>query len=191
MPPKSKLSLKQETFCDEYLVDLNATQAAIRAGYSQKTAQEQSARLLSKAIVQDHLSRRMKDRKNRTEITQDSVLKELAKIGFANMMDYMTCLPGQDPFLDFSKLTRDQAAALIEVTVEDYYEGRGEDAREVKRVKFKLADKKGALVDIGKHLGMFKERVELTGKDGGPVAVQEIPDDPVQASRTYQQMIKG
>src|SRR5712672_3014311 len=72
-----------------------------------------------------------------------------------------------DPVLDWSKLTRDQAAALIEVTVEDFLDGRGEDAREVRKVKFKLADKRGPLVDLGKHLGLFKERVELTGKDGG------------------------
>lgn len=163
------LTPKQRCFVEEYLVDLNATQAAIRAGYSEKTAQEQASRLLSNVMVSEAVKSAQEERSRRTEITQDMVLQELAKIGFANMQDYMRANAYGDPHLDFSQLTRDQAAALIEVTVEDFKEGRGEDARDIRRVKFKLADKKGALVDIGKHLGMFRERVELTGRDGGPI----------------------
>jgi len=101
----------------------------------------------------------------RTAITKQRVLEELAKIGFANMKDYMGATPGGDPYLDFSALTRDQAAALSEVTVEDFVDGRGDNARSVRRVKFKLHDKKGALVDIGKEIGMFINRSEL-GKPG-------------------------
>ena len=62
-----------------------------------------------------------------------------------------------DPFLDFSKLTRDRAAALAEVAVEEFVDGRCENARAVKRVKFKLHDKRAALVDLGRHLGMFRK----------------------------------
>ena len=138
---RSMLTPRQQRFVEEYLVDLNATRAAIRAGYSRKTAQEQSSRLLSNVMVAAAVATAQAKRSERTEITQDRVLTELAKIGFANMADYMVATPGGDPYLDFSALTRDQAAALQEVTVEDYLEGRGENAREVKRVKFKLADK--------------------------------------------------
>lgn len=99
----------------------------------------------------------------RTAITKERVLTELAKIGFANMADYMRAGADGDPYLDFSAITRDQAAALIEVTVEDFKDGRGEDARDVRRVKFKLADKKGALVDIGRELGMFIDRKQIDG----------------------------
>jgi phage terminase small subunit len=74
--------------------------------------------------------------------------------------------PDGDPYLHFSGLTRDQAAALAEVTVDDFTDGRGEDAREVRRVRFKLADKRASLVDIGRHLQMFTEKQEITGKDG-------------------------
>src|SRR5208283_5099994 len=88
---------------------------------------------------------------------------ELAKIGFANMQDYMGSTPGGDPYLDFSKLTRDQASALAEVTVDDFVDGRGEDARAVKRVKFKLHDKRAALVDLGRHIGMFEDRESNNG----------------------------
>jgi phage terminase small subunit len=100
----------------------------------------------------------------KAEVTIERVLSELALIGFANMQDYMRAGPDGDPYLDFSELTREQAAALVEVTVEDFKEGRGESARDVRRVKFKLADKKGALVDLGKHLGMFSENVRHSGR---------------------------
>lgn len=165
-PPEMPLTPKQARFVQEYLIDLNATQAAIRAGYSAKTAEQQGPRLLGNVGVAEAIAAGQAKRAERTEITADRVLTELAKIGFANMADYMGSNPGGDPFLDFSALTRDQAAALQEVTVEDYVDGRGEDARQVKRVKFKLADKRAALVDVGRHLGMFKERFEHTGKDG-------------------------
>lgn len=163
---------KQSRFVDEYLIDLNATQAAIRAGYSAKTAEWIGPQLLGKTHVAEAIAERMKARAKRTGISQDMVLRELAKIGFANMGDYMKPGADGDPFLDFSQLTRDQSAALAEVTVEDFKDGRGEDARDVRRIKFKLADKKGALVDIGRHLGMFPNKTELTGKDGGPLQVE-------------------
>ncbi|MGO3890095.1 MAG: terminase small subunit [Paenalcaligenes sp.] len=163
------LTAKQRRFVEEYLVDLNATQAAIRSGYSKKTARQIGEQNLSKLDIATAIQEAQQKRSERTEITQDMVLQELAKIGFANMQDYMKVSPDGDPFLDFKDLTRSQAAALSEVTVEDFKEGRGDDARDVRRVKFKLHDKKGALVDIGRHLGMFKDRIEHTGKDGAPL----------------------
>lgn len=165
---------KQQRFVDEYLIDLNATQAAIRAGYSAKTAEQQGPRLLGNVGVAAAISEGRARIAAKLEITQERVVAELAKIGFANMADYMRAGPDGDPFLDFSKLTRDQAAALAEVTVEDFKDGRGEDARDVRRVKFKLADKRAALVDIGKHLGMFKDRVELSNPEGEEFRVATI-----------------
>jgi phage terminase small subunit len=90
------------------------------------------------------------------------------------MLDYMRRGPDGDPYLDFSTLSRDQAAALTEVTVEDFKDGRGEDARDVRRVKFKLADKRAALVDLGRHLGIFKDRVEHSGPDGKPIQTEDV-----------------
>lgn len=83
-----KLTEKQKRFCDEYLIDLNATQAAIRAGYSEKTAEQMGYQLLQKTSVQEHLQKRLSDRSERTAITQDRVLNELAKVGFAKAADY-------------------------------------------------------------------------------------------------------
>jgi phage terminase small subunit len=158
-------------FVAEYLVDLNGTQAAIRAGYSHRTAAVMACELLRAPNVAASIDAELQARIDRTRVTADRVVEELAKLGFANMADYMRAGPGGDPYLDFSALTRDQAAALQEVTVEDYVDGRGEDARDVKRVRFKLADKRAALVDLGRHLGMFTERHEHTGAGGGPVQV--------------------
>ncbi len=90
----------------------------------------------------------------------ERVAVELGRIGFANMGDYMRVGPSGDPVLDFWKLTRERAAALTEVTVDDYVDGRGEAAREVRKVKFKLGDKRAALMDIAKLFGWIIERRE-------------------------------
>lgn len=171
----AKLNEKRKQFVREYLVDLNATQAAIRAGYSEKTARSQGQRLLTNVDIAALLQDAQAKRAERTEITADRVLEELAKIAFSNMNDFIRTTGEGDAFVDLSELTREQAAAISEVTVEDYKDGRGGDARDVRKVKFRLSDKRAALVDIGKHLGMFVERRELTGKDGGPIEVAETP----------------
>ncbi|WSH67087.1 terminase small subunit [Rhizobium ruizarguesonis] len=176
------LSAKQKRFVAEYLIDLNATQAAIRAGYSPKTATVQASRLLTNAKVQEELSEQQSKVAERLEITKERIVDELAKIGFSNMLDYMRAGPDGDPYLDFSGLTRDQAAALSEVTVEDFKDGRGEDARDVRRVKFKLHDKKGALVDLAKMLGFVVERHEHTGKDGAPIQTE---------TRTWREVLRS
>jgi phage terminase small subunit len=82
------------------------------------------------------------------------------RIAFANLMDYMRIGPSGDPVLDFSDLTREQAAALTEITVDDYLDGCGERARDVRKVKFKLGDKRAALMDIAKLFGWITERRE-------------------------------
>lgn len=154
---------KQQRFVDEYLIDLNATQAAVRAGYSPKTAMVQGCRLLRNVQVAAAVAEGQRRKAEELNITASDVLKELVKLGFSNMQDYMKAGPDGDPYLDFSELTRDQAAALVEVTVEDYKEGRGDDARDVRRVKFKLADKRAALVDLGKHFKLFTDKVQHEG----------------------------
>lgn len=173
---------KQERFVREYLVDLNATRAAIRSGYSRKTANEQGSRLLTNVSVAAAVAEGQRKHGAKVGVTVSRIVDELAKIGFSNMQDYMRAGAGGDPVLDFSALSRDQAAALTEVTVEDFKDGRGEDARDVRRVKFKLADKRAALVDLGKHLGMFREVFEHTGKGGGPIQTEDMTSDAKRAA---------
>lgn len=158
---KDDLTPKQQRFVDEYLIDLNGKQAAIRCGYSPKTAEVQASRLLSIAKVGAAVSERREKLAEKAEITQEMIVAELAKIGFANMLDYVSITSGGEPFIDLSALNREQAAAIAEMVVEDFKDGRGEDARNVRRIRFKLNDKQTALVNLGKHLGMFKDTVKL------------------------------
>lgn len=93
-------------------------------------------------------------------MSQVEVLQELTKLGRANMQDFMRIGIDGQPVLDWSNLSREQAAAIQEVTVEEFVDGRS-DKREVRRVKFKLAPKTNALELLGKHHGSFVERVEV------------------------------
>ena len=81
---KPKLTVKQRTFIQEYLIDLNATQAAIRAGYSKKTAQQVGSQNLSKLVIQTAIQKAMKQRSERTGITATKILEAIAEIGFAD-----------------------------------------------------------------------------------------------------------
>jgi phage terminase small subunit len=98
--------------------------------------------------------------------TAREVLEELTRIGLANMADYIG--PNFE-MREISKMSRNQTAALAEVTVETFVDGRGEDARDVRRVKFKLVDKRAALVDLGRHHKLFTDKHEHMGKDGRPL----------------------
>lgn len=158
------MAAKQQRFVEEYLVDLNATQAAIRAGYSAKTAYSQGDRLLRHVEVAAAIRAARDKLSEKAAITAERVIEELALIGFANMADYLRVTSDGDPFIDLSTMTREQAAALTEATVEDFKEGRGEDARDVRRVKIKIGDKIAALDRIGKHLGMFRDKLDVTVK---------------------------
>jgi len=91
----------------------------------------------------------------RYQVTTDRVIGELARIAFANSLDYWRVDSNGNPVIDLAKITRDQGAAISEIIVDEYKDGRSEDAREVKRIRIKLADKRAALVDLGRHLGLF------------------------------------
>jgi phage terminase small subunit len=158
------LTAKQARFVAEYLVDLNASAAARRAGYSPKTAGQIGDENLKKPEIAEAVNAAIAKRSARTELTADAVIAELWKIGSSNMMDYVRIGSNGDPFIDLSALDRDRAAAIAEVTVEDFKDGRGEDARDVRRVKFKLHDKKGALTDLGRHFGLFTDNLALSGQ---------------------------
>lgn len=168
----NKLTAKQQRFIEEYLIDLNATQAAIRAGYSEKTAFQTGTENLKKPNVATAITAAKQERSKRTEITQDMVIREMAKLAFSNMADYIEVNDVDGTaYLNLKKLTRDQAAAITELTCETYQEKDGDDFVPVKKCKIKIASKEGPLEKLGKHLGMFVERHEHTGKDGKPIAL--------------------
>lgn len=139
-----ELTNQQKLFVSEYLIDRNATQAAIRAGYSETTARKQSRRLLGKVGIAAAIDKGVQALIQRNEITQDDVLQELVRLAFANMLDYMKVGADGALYVDLSRLTREQAAAIQEVTVDTFIEGKGDDARAVKRIKFRRYDKRCA-----------------------------------------------
>ena len=145
------MTKKQKRFVEEYLIDLNATQAAIRAGYSPETAGSIGAENLKKPEISDAIAKAMAERSRRTGINQDRVLQELAKIGFAKITDVM------DPNTAKIKTdaSEDDLACIQSVKIKPNEFGI---EREVK-----MYDKRAALVDLGRHLGMFKDRVEVSG----------------------------
>lgn len=98
----------------------------------------------------------------RTAITAQQVLEELAKIGFANAGDMIRIGEDGTTSVDLSELTPDQKAAIQEIDIVTNPDGK-------QKIKVKLHDKRAALMDIGKHLGMFREKVEVSGPDGGPI----------------------
>lgn len=160
------LNPKQSRFVAEYLIDLNATQAAIRAGYSARTAKAQGARLLTHVDVQAALSKAQEKRAQRTEITQDRVLAEIAKVAFADVRKVFSPDGALIPIAD---LPDDAAAAIAGADIVTVNKGGGE----VEYVaKIKMADKLRALELAGKHLGIFRERVELSGPNGGPIQAE-------------------
>ena len=150
------LTAKQKVFVQEYLVDLNATQAAIRAGYSKRTAEWIGPQLLGKTHVSEAVQGAMAKREERTEITQDRVLKEYAKLAF---LDPRRFYDEGGQLLQVHELPEDVAAALSSMEV--VTERAGELELAVRKIKF--SDKKAALDSIARHLGMFKDKTELTG----------------------------
>lgn len=160
------LNAKQQRFVEEYLIDLNATQAAIRAGYSAKTAHSHGSRLLNDVEIAAAISSAKMERAERTGITQDRVLDELAKIGFSDLRKMMTSGGALRLPDDWDDETAG-AISSIEVITRPDGEQDAEGRRAVEAVhKIRAWDKISALEKIGKHLGMF----EGAGGGGDEVA---------------------
>lgn len=151
----SGLNDKQKRFCEEFLVDLNATQAAIRAGYSKKTAKEQASRLLTNVNVENYLSQRQQQLQTETGITQKRVLEEYAKIAFSDIRAFYN----EDGSLKkITELDEDEAAAIAGVEVDELWDGYGEEREQLGVTKkLKRWDKVKALDSLARHLGMFSK----------------------------------
>lgn len=179
------LTPKQQRFVEEYLVDLNAAAAYRRAGYTAKgnSAETNAARLLRNAQVQAELTRLRSAQQERTEVTADRVVRELACLGFSDIGQVLD-LTGETPRLRApAEIPEAARRAIASVKVRRYTEGRGDDALEVEVIEFKFWDKNAALEKLGKRLAMWKDHVEHTGPDGGPIqirAVEVVRDAPLQ-----------
>lgn len=158
-----ELTPKQAKFVDEYLKDLNATQAAIRAGYSKRSANNIGPGNLLKSIIQEAIQKRRLKLQQKLHITQERVLEEEARIAF---MDVKSLFDEKGDLLPVDKIPEDARRAIAGIEVTDRIvlgeQKKGEKVRDVKR-KYRLWDKGRALERISKHLGIYApEKYEHT-----------------------------
>lgn len=155
---------KQKRFVEEYLIDLNAKQAAIRAGYSVKNADKIGSELLGKTRVQQAVSEAIAERSRRTGVNQDRVVRELARIAFSNFSDIV------DP--ETARIrkdaTEDDLACIQSIKIKPNEFGTEREVR--------LFDKRAALVDLGKHLGMWNKDAGGEPGEDGVTIVNDAPD---------------
>lgn len=176
------VNARQREFCEQYLVDLNATQAAIRAGYAERYASTNAHKLLQITAIKEKIDELMAARAKRTEITQDRVLRELAIIAFSNAADYAAVIE-REAVMEVDghqvKLLDDDGNPIMYRTVEPVLtETLTDDQRRALAVikkgrdgfEVKPYDKVRALELLGKHLGMFKDTVEVSGEINNPMA---------------------
>jgi len=160
----AKLTAKQQRFVEEYLVDLNATQAAIRAGYSPQSAYSIGQENMKKPVIKNAIDKAMAERSKRTGINQDRILIELAKIGFLNPVDVIN----MDDATIRGDANREDTAAIASVKVKTI---PTEDGEIVER-EVKTYDKIKALELIGKHIGMFVDKLNVNAE----MAVKIVDD---------------
>ena len=155
------MNQKQKAFATEYVLDYNATQAAIRAGYSEKAAYNQGNRLMKNDEVQAMIGELEAASSERTAITKDMVIKELARIAFVDPRNLFD--EGGRP-KDIRFLDPDTAAALSSVDIYEEFDYNGDEKELMGYTKkYKWADKLRALEMLGKHLGMFTDKVHVEG----------------------------
>lgn len=160
------MTKNQKIFVNEYLIDLNATRA-YKVAYpnikKQRTAESAGNRLLSNVEVRSEINKRMKEREKRTEITQDKVIKELANLAFTDRTDIVTITSGRVIIQNFDDLTIEQRACIAGV----------------KETKFGIEvlfyGKEKALEMLGRHLGMFNDKIEVKGEL--ETGVQNLTDE--------------
>ena len=145
----AKLTPKQAAFCREYLTDLCATQAAVRAGYSPATAKQQGSRLLSNVDVAAEIERLMAERAKRTDVTADAVVRELARIGFGDVRQVVEWGP-DGVRLKPSRELPPEAAAMV-----------GDVAETAHGVRIKTKPAVRALELLGRHCGIFNDKLTV------------------------------
>lgn len=166
-----KLTPKQEAFCREYLIDLNATAAAKRAGYSEDTAYSIGWENLRKPELQIFLTQLRSELNKNNEGLAQQVINELKKVGFSNIQDF---IESGNSIKDLSEVDSDKAGAVasIKKSVTTFGDGEGNEGEKT-TVEFKLWDKLSALEKLGKHLGIF----EADNKQKSAVINVNLTDD--------------
>lgn len=156
------MTAKQKRFCEEYLIDLNATQAAIRAGYSPETAKSVGSENLTKPDLRARIDREIAERSRRTGVSADRVVRELAKLAFVKATDII------DPVTATVRDTASEEDKACIAAVK-YKASSGESSDSVER-EIRLCDKLKALELLGRHLGMFSDKLTVSTPSDGCLA---------------------
>lgn len=176
MPPRVRttLSNRERIFVREYLVDLNAIQAGARAGYAPRRIGSNIYRVMKRPPVRAAIAAAMAERERDLQIDAREVLREIARLCFSNMLDYVRVNEDGSAEMDLSGVTRDRAAAIAEITLAEGAELTGKMRRGGKRVKLKLADKPRSLFMLGQHLGLFPCGRDREGVRAGDVQLSDM-----------------
>lgn len=161
MADEKKLTQKQKVFCEEYIIDWNASRAARKAGYSEKTAQQMGFENLSKPLIQAYIKEIQEDLQKQAGISKLRNLLELKKIAYSNMSDFKD---GWMTVKDFERIDEDTKAALSEIQYTTRVNQHGTE----EIVKFKVHDKLKAIDSINKMLGynepdQVESKIEVKG----------------------------
>lgn len=175
---------KQQRFIEEYCIDLNATQAAIRAGYSKKTANEQGNRLLANVSIKKEIDERLQNLTEKAGVTAEMVIKELASIGFSKITDYLAIKDelvttgykvDDKGNLDHNKPIRKKYRTVDVFKTDTIPDDKLAAISEIKQTKdgisLKLNDKVKALELLGKNLKLFTDKIEAENNSTGEISV--------------------
>ncbi|MFA5154432.1 MAG: terminase small subunit [Clostridia bacterium] len=162
-----KLTVKQIRFCQEYIVDLNGTQAAIRAGYSENSAQQIASELLSKPVIQEYVQDLLDQRAARTKATADFAISEIYHLISFDPNEVFN----EDGTLKLIKdIPRNIRKAISSIEVDEIWEGRGKDREQIGETKkIKFWDKTRTIELLSKHLKLLSDKHEFTGPGGTPL----------------------
>ncbi len=185
-PTDNKLTTKQKVFVEEYLVDLNATQAAIRAGYSKKTAKEIGHENLTKPHIAEYVMQAKQNRSKETNIDATYVLRRLKEIDELDVIDILKDDGTLKPIKDWPKVWR---TSISGVDINSL--ATGEDITAIVS-KIKWPDKTKNIELIGKHVDIqaWRDKLSIGGDpEAPPIQVENIPSDPIEAAKAYQDMM--
>jgi phage terminase small subunit len=171
---KRKLSAREDIFVREYAAHFNGVKAAIAAGYSEKTARQQASRLLTKVNIQERLRILLAERASALDVTAERILREITLIAYSNIQPLIEATDAEG-YIDLKKITRAQAAAIQEATVDQFLEGSGEFAHIVRRIRIKLGPKLDALKLLGQYKQLWTDKYVRIDASKKPIS--EMTDE--------------
>jgi len=172
---------RRKRFVDEYLIDLNATHAAIRAGYSAASAGQRGSMLLKDPEVSEEIKIAQKNMQRRTQLFADRVVEEYARVAFSQITDFVTVktekkIVGYDNENNHA-ITETKQNIIFKDDLDKFPESKISSIAEIREtpngVAIKLHDKMKALQDLSRHLGLFHDNMHLSGADGGPIYIED------------------